>query len=494
VRAPRIVPLSQHALLNVEGGIALGFVALLFVRSREIGKRAPGSKPIGFGIAAAAIAVVVALAFAPILRSPFLYDDYTHITDASHFTWRAVAQEFEPVNGRGLFFRPVGFFFYWLNYLWAGANPIWWHASSIALHALCACLTYALCRELGVSRAASLAGALLFALTGLSAETVGWIDARFDLMATALVLLSLLCICRYAATAHRLWLIGGLALGAAGMLCKESAYCLPLLIASLAFFQNKRRRLFQAAALAGILAALLFAYRWWALRGIGGYGAHFNLIHTIDALLLREWAILFFPFNWSAPARPLLRLALAATPLVLAACAWMARPPRRALAGCVIFIFAAALPVQHLLLLGPALSGSRVLYLGSVGWALLWAFVFDAMDARPRIVLACLLLAISASTLEHNLTVWRDTARIARAVCTEFGQLAADASGPIVVRDLPASRMGAVFLNNGFPQCVEMNSGVPAWRIQVGGAGVQDGAKEFVWNEAAGRIEEATQH
>src|ERR1700722_902628 len=92
----------QHALMNVEGIIALSFVALLFT---------------------------------PILRTPFLYDDYTHITDASQFTWRSVAHQFGPVTGLGLFFRPVGFFFYWLNYLLARANPVWWHLSSIALHA-----------------------------------------------------------------------------------------------------------------------------------------------------------------------------------------------------------------------------------------------------------------------------------------------------------------------------------------------------------------------
>ncbi|MGP0075961.1 MAG: hypothetical protein ACLPWF_28930 [Bryobacteraceae bacterium] len=493
------MPLSQHALLNVEGFIALGFVALLFIRGGEVKKSAAGFDALGLAIATTIIALAVSLAFAPILRAPFLYDDYTHITDASHFTWRSVAQQFEPVTGRGLFFRPVGFFLYWLNYLWAGANPVWWHASSIALHAICSCLVYALCRELGVSRWASLGGALLFASTGLAAETVGWIDARFDLMTTALVLASLLCI-------GRGWVIGGLALGAAGMLCKESGFCLPLLIAALALFRSseERRPIWRAAAWAGLVAAILFAYRWWAIGGIGGYGApageanilHFNLLHTLNALLLRQWAILFFPFNWSAPSSPILRAAVVAIPFILATCAWMARAPRRLLAGCVIFIIAAGLPVQHMLLLGASTGGSRQLYLGSVGLALLWAVVLDSMAWRPRIIfaslLACLLLAIGGWILEHNLSVWRDTAELARSVCVSFGKTAGEVPGTIVVRGLPATRMGVVFLNNGFPQCVEMNAGVPAWRIQVGDEGVAPSdAHEFVWNDDARRIEEA---
>jgi len=488
----------QHALMNVEGIVALSFIAILFARS---GKPALFRAPHSFDLLAiAAIMVVIALAFAPILRTPFLYDDYTHITDASRFTWRSVARQFGPVAGRGLFFRPVGFFFYWLNYLWARANSAWWHAGSIALHAMCSCLTYALCREIGVSRPASLGGALLFGLNGVSAEAVAWIDARFDLMTTALVLASLIFVCRYAATARTAWLAGALAAGTCAMLSKESGFCLPFLIASLALLRDRKdwNRIVRAASLAGVLAVVLFAYRWWAIGGIGGYSAaagelnivHFNFVRTADALLLRQWAVLFFAFNWSTPVGPMLRAALAATPFFLAACAWMARPPRRQLIGCVAFIIAAGLPVQHLLLISPALGGSRILYMGSVGWAMLWAVVLDTIGRTPRIVMACVLLALQGWVLEHNLQVWRDTSELARSVCVEFGQVVAGASGRVVVRGLPAIRNGAVFLQNGFPQCVEMNTGVPASRIQA--QAPEPGVREFSWSEAHGRIESIT--
>ena len=495
----------QHALMNVEGIVALSFLAILYARGRESELEPPGGAR-GY-LAVAAIVVVVSLAFAPIFRSPFLYDDYTHITDASRFTWRSVALQFGPVAGRGLFFRPVGFFFYWLNYLWARADPEWWHASSIALHACCSCLTYALCREVGVSRPASLGGALLFGLSGVSAEAVAWIDARFDLMATALVLGSLIFVCRYAATARTPWLAGALAAGTCAMLSKESGFCLPFLIASLALFRDRKdwKRIGRAASFTGVLAVVLFTYRWWAIGGIGGYSGaagglnivRFNFVRTVDALLLRQWAVLFFPFNWSTPVGPMLRAALAATPFVLAACAWLARPPRRQLIGCLAFIIAAGLPVQHMLLISPDLSGSRILYLGGVGWALLWAVVLDnmaldTMGRTPRTVAACVLLMLQGWMLEHNLEAWRDTAELARSVCVEFGQVVASASGRVVVRGLPAIRNGAVFLQNGFPQCVEMNTGVPEGRIQMQDLGGEPGVREFIWSEAHGRIESIT--
>jgi hypothetical protein len=487
----------QHALMNVEGMIALSFLAILYARSRKW-EVAPTPAAGGFdalhpALVIAAIMVVVVLAFAAILRAPFLYDDYTHIADASRFTWRSVAQQLGPVAGRGLFFRPVGFLFYWLTFLWAGTNPAWWHSTSIALHATCGCLTYALCREVGLSRPASLGGALLFGLSGVSAEAVAWIDARFDLMTTALVLASLILVCRYAATARTTWLAGALAAGACAMLSKESGFCLPLLIASLALFRDRKdwNRIGRAASFAGVLAVVLFAYRWWALRGIGGYSSgaagglnivRFNFVRTVDALLLRQWAVLFFPFNWSPPVGPMLRAALAATPFALAVCAWMARPSRRQLAGCLAFILAAGLPVQHLLLISPDLGGSRILYMGGVGLALLWAVVLDGMGQAPRIVMACVLLALQGWMLEHNLEIWRETSELARSVCVAFGQVVAGASGGVVVRGLPATRNGTVFLQNGFPQCVEMNTGVPAARIQMQS---ESGANEFVWIDAA---------
>ena len=488
--------LSQHAIMNVEGIIAISFLALLCARSSESELKSAGAAFDGFAIAA--IIIVVAVAFVPILHTSFLYDDYTHITDASRFTWRSVAAQFGPVAGRGLFFRPLGFFFYWLNYLWAGSHATWWHAANIALHAACSALMYLFCREVGLPRPASFGGTLLFGLAGVSAESVAWVDAGFVILTTALLLISLICVCRYATTGDLLWLTGALSAGTCAMLCKETAFSWPFLVGSLAFLKDRKswNRIRRATILAAALTIIIFAYRWWALNGIGGYSVaggeanilHFNMVRTIDALLLRQWAVLFFPFNWTIPSSPILRGALAATSFILVVCAWLAAPPRRPMIGCFVFIFAAALPVQHLLLISPDLGGSRTLYLGSVGWALLWALILEAMHRTPRIVVTCVLLVLQCSILEHNLEAWRETAELARSVCVGFGRNIAVTSGLIVVRGLPAIRHGAVFLQNGFPQCVELNSGVPAWRIQVIDSEVP-GAREFRWNKTSGRIE-----
>lgn len=487
---------TPHALMNVEGIVALSFLAILLARSVTSGL-VPADHCFDV-LPIAAVLIAIPLAFAVTVHAPFLYDDYTHITDASRTTWRTVAHQFGPAVGRGLFFRPTGFFIYWITYLGARANPTRWHAGSIALHAACSGLTYALSRQFGLSRTASLGGALLFGLSGVSAEAVAWIDARFDLLTTALVLLCLIFVCRYAVTSRAAWLVAVLLVAACAMLTKESGFCLPILVAILTLFRSREywSRITRAAAVVGALAIVLFAYRWWALGGIGGYAGaaghanivQVNTVRTLDALLFRQWAVLFFPVNWSTPVRPMLRITLAAIPLVLAACAWIARPPRRPLLGCLAFVVAAGLPVQHLLLFSPDLAGSRILYLGSVGWALLWALVLNTMTRTPRIFAACALLVVQVWILEHNLKPWRDTAELARLACIAFGQTISGSTGPVVVHGLPAIRNGVVFLQNGFPQCVEMNSGVPAWRIQ---GRPESGASEFVWNKATDKIEAA---
>jgi hypothetical protein len=486
----------QHALMNVEGIVALSLVALTLVRS---GTSQPIRDHRSFDLLAlAAILGLVALAFAPIVHTPFLYDDYTHIADASRSSWNSVGVQFGRLPVPGLFFRPVGFLFYWLNYLAVGANATLWHAGNIALHAACSCLVYALCRQLGLSSRSGLAAALLFGLCGISAESVAWVDAGFVILTTALILLSLIAVCGYAATGRVLWLIAALIFGACAMLSKETAFCLPFLIASLALFLNRKqwRRIGIATTFSGLLTFLLFLYRWWAIRGIGGYAGtfgnvsilHFNLVRTLDALFLRQWAVLFFPMNWSVSAGPILRLALAASPFILGACLWMSKPSRRAILGCIAFIVAAALPVEHLLLISPDLGGSRTLYLGSVGWALLVALILEGIGATPRLVAACVLLALQAAILEHNLAIWRDTAALARSICVDFGRKIAGSSGPVTVSGLPAIRNGAVFMHNGFPQCVGMNTGVPASRIQTE---PRNDASKFVWDSANSRIEEA---
>jgi hypothetical protein len=506
---------SAHSQMNAEGIAALAFVAAAI-------ERATGGKtcaaPAGLheadrratALAFFTIGGLTLLAFHRILQIPFLYDDYTHLTEASQHSlewpWHWPLLYFGRVGEPpGLFFRPVGFVLYELSYLWAGIDAVQWHAMSLALHAGCGCLTFVLCRKLGAGGFASLTGALLFTLNGCTAEAVAWVDARFDLIATFLVLLCLMAVLQYAMSGERTWIGIGCMLQAPAMLTKESAFCLPFLVGCLALFLAKecRRRILFASVLSSGISIGLWIYRWWALGGIGGYrGAdglpsvtQFHPFKTLEALFLRESAILFFPVNWAEAPGIALGGALAILPVVSIACVLLARKPARSSVrssvGAAGMTVLASLPVQHLLLVGPDLSGSFRAYLPSVGLAILWSQLFDGIPVRPRGAIACILLSIHAAILEHNLAAWRSTANLAKGVCISFGRSLESSADTVWMEGLPAKRMGVVFLANGFPQCVAMNSGVAARRIQAAKFGQRPVSTErvFWWNDETVHLE-----
>jgi hypothetical protein len=505
---------SGHALLNTESFLALAFLFLVFLRSRP-GEVVPSGRERNRYLAVAVMLCgLVPAAYWSILNAPFLYDDYTHITDATNSTLRTVLSAFGPVEHKpGLAFRPFGFFIYWLNFLWAGAHPRPWHVSSLVFHAASCFLLFALCRQLRMSWTGSLAAALLFALNASSAEAVSWIDARFDPMTTSLVLASLLCFWRFVESGRRVWILSALAIGMLAMLSKESAFCLPLLAACFWFFRpafrfkkeedqadepDARRRIWTGCAWLAGLAMALFAYRWWALGGIGGYRSvpgqtdisRFHPLHTLNALVLREWAILFLPLNWSASPGLPLRTFLISIPIVLAACAWWGRISRRVFLGSIALTLAAALPVQHLLLIDTDLSGSRLVYLLSVGWAILWGNLFSAIPrTRWRVLAVAWMLSLEALMLHHNLAEWTTVPVQARNVCVAFAQTVRSTSEPAVVSGLPTKKKGVVFLHGGFPECVQMNGGIPLGRIQVVAGPTANPRPNFVWNDSTGRIE-----
>ncbi|HUE22500.1 MAG TPA: glycosyltransferase family 39 protein [Bryobacteraceae bacterium] len=502
---------TVNSPVNAGAAAAVAFVllALIAAGNRAAAIALPGPGKVGLTV----LVIATAVAFWPNLQSPFVYDDYGHIAEASHTTWQILADAFRRFpGGHGLFFRPVGFISYWLDYQWAGGHAVRWHLWSIAAHAANACLVYFLVTRLGIRRAAALVAALLFALHGSRAETVSWPDARFDLLATLFALCALLAVLEYCRTGRRRWYVPLMVCAALAVYTKESAFCLPLLpVALLPFLPRGQWRRAIAASLAlGAVCAILFAYRWWALGGIGGYDDstgvsaiwHSRPLHTLEALLFRQWAFLFFPVNWSVPLEWWLRAAASgflAILVVFAARAGARREPRymegrpRLLAGLAL-VLAADIPVQHLLMFQPDFAGARVLYLPLVGFAIFWAALLDcSAQSKVTWAMAAALMVFNVAALEHNLGPWRTTPATAAAVCRGLGGDLANDPRPAFVSGLPNRLHGAYFLSNGFPECVEMNSGQPAARVHVLGGpseGVPLNGRRFVWNSERVHLEE----
>jgi hypothetical protein len=122
------------------------------------------------------------------------------------------------------------------------------------------------------------------------------------------------------------------------------------------------------------------------------------------------------------------------------------------------------------LLIGVDLAGARILYLPSVGVALLWASIAESVPDRGLASVFCaLLLAFQFCALEHNEAVWGSVARVAREACSAAGAvLRQDPRATLFALDLPRTKDGVYFLQNGFPACVAINGGVDPSRIAVG--------------------------
>ncbi len=150
--------------------------------------------------------LLVFAAFGAGLDGSFHLDDYSILADPSL-----------KLDGT----RPLTYLTFWLNYLLSAANPIGYHAVSLALHAACVLLLWDALKRM-IPRAAFWAAAI-FAVHPFQAEPLNYVFARAILLATLFCLLSL-----------SAWLRGRPWLAAAwfvpALLSKEECAAFPLIL------------------------------------------------------------------------------------------------------------------------------------------------------------------------------------------------------------------------------------------------------------------------
>ncbi len=423
---------SGRLILNLETLFALATLILLLWRGRSATADIPKPRfalDAGDVLRMASVALLAVLAFGPAAHTYFLSDDFILVSGAQNFRAASLASYaalFTHGGGDG-FFRPLGYLsLYWTS-PWAGLDPVRWHLVGLALHIANALLVYALAGSIGLSRMGAWLASALFGLYGANPEAVVWIAGRFDLLATLFVLISLLAFVHlWEKSSVAAGLIAGVAL-ALGILSKESAYALPLMM--LVFVLSRRgaswNRRFRFVAPFFLLAGILFAYRWMLQGGIGGYLTAegkpqmlaLSLAAVVKALVLRLWAVLFFPVDWAAGAPAWLLAAMLAY-----AVAWMALAlkVRGASVNFVIglgFVLAAAIPPVGQLLIGADLEKARLLYLPSVGFCLLEAAAVEMAGSKLRYAAGAAMLLFSLAALLHNLGIREQVAAKSKTVC-----------------------------------------------------------------------------
>ena len=221
--------------------------------------RRPGALAAALLVAALAVSVA-----APALRYGFLYDDEAVVLERKPF-WTLGLREFLDSRpwGSGRHLTAVSLD---LDRRGEPPDPLPFHRTNLLLSALLSVLVLALLSRLGLSTAASAAGAAIFAVHPVHVDSVVWIVGRAELLATlgvvAAVLLAIRPLPEHSgepdATAGRALVVGAgtFALAFAAVHAKENALVLPLLLVLARFFLGSRVAIVPALAGSGLAIAL----------------------------------------------------------------------------------------------------------------------------------------------------------------------------------------------------------------------------------------------
>ncbi len=505
---------SARSTLNFAAFGLLSLVALLLLRKVESEPISVPSSRVPSWLIYATLAIATICPYLPSISNPFLFDDYVHLASASaapSLLARAQQVFLEHPGGGDGFFRPIGALYFWMIWQWAGRSLAAWHFSGLAIHTANTLLAYSFLRRMTGAMLPAFGGALFFAWHASHVEAVCWTAASFDLLAAFFSLLTLILVTDPNPTLLRT----AAAMLTAGLAClsKESAYCLPLLIACLSLFYKGavRRRMLLASVYAALACTVAFVYRIWYLQGVGGYRTatgspmilSWHPTSAIQGLLLRLWALLFLPLNWSA--KPELWLSLAATLMLVSFMSVSVLNCRRSatsvnrLYASLLFTLCAALPVFPLLLVGSDLAGARILYLPSLGASLfLSVAVGSEINSRnSRIPLVCVVsvLLFQLTALLHNEFIWRGEARLASQACLDVADvLKHNPASHVYAIGLPRTRNGVFFLGNGFSECVALVGGDQSTqsRVTVGAPPPSAPSNGYVvrWDDKTAKLQE----
>jgi hypothetical protein len=369
----------------------------------------------------ALVLLAAILPYLPAVRGEFLRDDVPYVLHNAVVVmdrpWSDLfTQSLPPHSPLGLY-RPLTTLTFRLDRLVGGTQPLVYHLSSIALHALACVLLLFLLRRLGLPQPWAALAAALFAVHPSHVEPVCSISARSELLAFIAVLGALFQVT--AGRPGRLGAAGGFVAALAACLAKESGIIVLPLAALVVLLpgpalEHRAARLIPVAL--GCASAVTIKWLTTGAIGLARAVQAFPLLGPGERALL---AVRLLGFDYPAMvlwpgalrhedpllyAEPLLGAPLAAGVVVVTAgalAAWRAVARRSRWVVFVLFWFVAALlPYLHLFTSIGETTASRFLFAASVapavGAAVLARHLAGARPARGAIVLAGIVFAAAA--------------------------------------------------------------------------------------------------
>lgn len=373
------------------------------------------------------LCVLVAVAYAPVVNLTFLSDDWAVIRLATlpegEVVWSRILNDFYTPMFDGIpKFRPLYSLSFAVDFLIYGIDPLGYHLTNLALHAVSSFFVYLLALELVPgerARRIAITAAALFVLYPVHPEAVTWISGRVDLICAVFYLPVLLLFARWLRVGNRAYLVSALVLFVPALLAKEMTIALPGLLFLIALH---RRRGFAGSIVAVVPFALLLgaylAARTYILSGIdatGVLGRDLDFTRMLSGFLYRTLHMFvpinfgLLPIEWRAFLNPMFTL-WPVPAMVLLAVAYF-RGWIKSVFPILMFVLYAVAMIPVLPAVGPdpVLVSSRWSYIPSAFLAILIAYVpwtVFAGHARRSLVAATVVCAVFFAVLLANHGPW----------------------------------------------------------------------------------------
>ena len=197
-----------------------------------------------------------------------------------------------PVSG-GFYYRPLLALSLIFNAKIAGTSAFLYHLTDVLLHVVAVLLVFKFFQTLGYKIKSALVASLIFAVHPALTQTVAWIPARNDTLATIFALAAFIAFHEFLTKKHWKYLAWHLVAFFLALLSKENTVLLPILCVFYAVFMLGQRRLsWSQFAITGGWFTLTLA--WYLLRSHTIAGAHFytlgqslkSMFENINGLLI----------------------------------------------------------------------------------------------------------------------------------------------------------------------------------------------------------------
>lgn len=386
--------------------------------------------------AAAILFALVTVSYFTSLFNPFMWDDRVLVlyNPGIQQGWGGVLNAFSPSLWGGRldndafrsFYRPMHTILSIFDYEVWGLNPFGFHLSNTVLHLANTLMLYFFAVKVVKDRAASLLAASLFAVHPVHTESVTFISARVDLLATFFMLPSFYLYISSVNSGRLLnWrYVLSLVLFLFALFSKEMALTMPALVAAYAlFFEERGGRAIRVTPYF-IVLALYILFRVFGLEVF--VQQHqlradvVTLAATASAAVFDYIRLLVFPYplkafyslEWHSPASP---KAIAGFILLAASFACFIRfvgKGKKTAAFTLLWTFLTLAPVLNIGALGEFSLAERYLYIPSIGFSMLagisavklFRYRFGKMVPYASVFVLVVLIAL---TIQRN-RVWGD--------------------------------------------------------------------------------------